>query len=313
MNKRLAILAALLAASVLLFLFCPLGDWRFNLPQRAQTLPVMLLVGTAIGLATIVFQTLTTNRLLTPSIIGLDALYLLLQMAVIFLLGATAYLKTPPLWKYYTDTALLMLAAALLFGLFLPLLARDIYRLLLVGIIFGVLCSKLTELMGRMLDPTDYTYYQGVAYAQFNRAKPVLLLLPASGFILAAAGYLWHKRYALDIIALGREHAINLGVPYHRDLFCLMLAVSLLTATATALAGPVVFFGLLVSALTYRLIPSPHHAVTLPAAALLAAIILVLGQTVFERVFNLGGTLSVVIEGLGGLVFLYLLLAGKRP
>ena len=96
MNKRLAILAALLAASVLLFLFCPLGDWRFNLPQRAQTLPVMLLVGTAIGLATIVFQTLTTNRLLTPSIIGLDALYLLLQMAVIFLLGATAYLKTPP-------------------------------------------------------------------------------------------------------------------------------------------------------------------------------------------------------------------------
>ena len=92
-----------------------------------------------------------------------------------------------------------------------------------------------------------------------------------------------------------------------------MLTVSLLVAVSTALVGPTLFFGLLVSALACRLFPVPYHAIQLPAACLLACAILIIGQTLFERVFHFAATLSILIECIGGSVFLYLLLARKQP
>ena len=306
--------AAIVCGGIIFYLcYRAEGNWGFVLPYRGQKLLAMLLVGSAIASATMVFQTLTANRILTPSIIGLDALYLLSKMLVIFLAGTTAaQAARPPLWQFYLDTALMTAAAAALFATFLPLLARDIYRLLLIGIIFGVLCSKLTDLMARMLDPAAYTSFQAVAYARFDRARADLIL-PAAFIIGACLAWIWYKRHTLDILALGREQAINLGVAYPRELLTLMLTVSLLVAVSTALVGPTLFFGLLVSALACRLFPVPYHAIQLPAACLLACAILIIGQTLFERVFHFAATLSILIECIGGSVFLYLLLARKQP
>jgi len=289
-HKRLLALAAIVCGGIIFYLcYRAEGNWGFVLPYRGQKLLAMLLVGSAIASATMVFQTLTANRILTPSIIGLDALYLLSKMLVIFLAGTTAaQAARPPLWQFYLDTALMTAAAAALFATFLPLLARDIYRLLLIGIIFGVLCSKLTDLMARMLDPAAYTSFQAVAYARFDRARADLIL-PAAFIIGACLAWIWYKRHTLDILALGREQAINLGVAYPRELLTLMLTVSLLVAVSTALVGPTLFFGLLVSALACRLFPVPYHAIQLPAACLLACAILIIGQTLFERVFQTDG------------------------
>ena len=306
--NRLVFLAALVAVGVVLYLTTAVqGDWGFVLLLRGKKLLAMLLVGSAIASATVVFQTLTANRILTPSIIGLDALYLLSKMVVIYFLGSAAQLAQPPQWQFYIDTALMTATAAVLFATFLPLLARDIYRLLLIGIIFGVLCNKLTDLMARMIDPTDYTRFQAIAYARAD------LILPAALIIGACLAWLWHKRHVLDILALDREQAINLGINYPREQLTLMLTVALLVAVSTALVGPTLFFGLLVSALAYRLFPVPYHAIHLPAAALIACATLVIGQTLFERVFHYTATLSILIEGIGGIVFLYLLPARKQP
>ena len=288
-HKRLLALAAIVCGGIIFYLcYRAEGNWGFVLPYRGQKLLAMLLVGSAIASATMVFQTLTANRILTPSIIGLDALYLLSKMLVIFLAGTTAaQAARPPLWQFYLDTALMTTTAA-------------------------VLCSKLTDLMARMLDPAAYTSFQAVAYARFDRARADLIL-PAAFIIGACLAWIWYKRHTLDILALGREQAINLGVAYPRELLTLMLTVSLLVAVSTALIGPTLFFGLLVSALACRLFPVPYHAIQLPAACLLACAILIIGQTLFERVFHFAATLSILIECIGGSVFLYLLLARKQP
>lgn len=269
-HKRLLALAAIICGGIIFYLcYRAEGNWGFVLPYRGQKLLAMLLVGSAIASATVVFQTLTANRILTPSIIGLDALYLLSKMVVIYFLGSAAQLAQPPQWQFYIDTALMTATAAVLFATFLPLLARDIYRLLLIGIIFGVLCNKLTDLMARMIDPTDYTRFQAIAYARFDSARADLIL-PVALIIGACLAWLWHKRHVLDILALGREQAINLGINYPREQLTLMLTVALLVAVSTVLVGPTLFFGLLVSALACRLFPVPYHAIHLPAAALIA-------------------------------------------
>jgi iron complex transport system permease protein len=119
-------------------------------------------------------------------------------------------------------------------------------------------------------------------------------------------------RHALDVAALGRETAISLGVEHGRVTRWTLVAVALLVSATTALVGPVAFFGLLVASLAYAVMRAQRHAVLLPASALIGALALVAGQTVFERVLGMASTLSVVVEFAGGLLFLFLLLRRRR-
>lgn len=132
--------------------------------------------------------------------------------------------------------------------------------------------------------------------------------------LVTALGILaiWRQRHALDVLALGRPAAIGLGIDHDRLCRRALAVVAVLVSAATALVGPVAFFGLLVASLAHLVTRSAHHAHLIPAAAMIGAIILIAGQTVFERVLGLQSTLSVVIEFAGGLLFLFLLLR-RRP
>ena len=111
-----------------------------------------------------------------------------------------------------------------------------------------------------------------------------------------------------DVLNLGRANAINLGVNYHRSITSMLMMISVLVAISAALVGPVTFFGLLVASLAYSLVGTSRHKFVLPAAALLAIICLVGGQTILERVFEFDTALSIIIEFLGGIVFIMLVL-----
>ena len=90
-NKSKIILLAVLAAILTAFyIFWDLGpNWDYSLPRRVLKIVAIIVVGCAIAFATVVFQTVTNNKILTPSILGLDSMYMLIQTAVIFLLGST--------------------------------------------------------------------------------------------------------------------------------------------------------------------------------------------------------------------------------
>ena len=114
----------------------------------------------------------------------------------------------------------------------------------------------------------------------------------------------------LDVMALGRRNALGLGLDHDRAVLGVLALVAALTACATALVGPISFLGLLAASLAHRLTGTHRHAVLIPAAAMLGAAILVIGQTVFERVLGQQSSLAVIIEFGGGLLFLTLVLKG---
>jgi iron complex transport system permease protein len=88
--------------------------------------------------------------------------------------------------------------------------------------------------------------------------------------------------------------------------------VAVLVSVWTALVGPVLFFGLLVTNLAYQVVRTNRHAATVPAAVLLSIICLVGGLAVLQHGLGLDTTLSVVIEFIGGLVFIALLVRSVR-
>ncbi|MEP2760551.1 MAG: iron chelate uptake ABC transporter family permease subunit [Roseibium sp.] len=287
------------------------GSWAFVLPFRGTKLLGLVSVATAIAVATIVFQTLASNRILTPSIMGFDALYVLLQTVLVFTFGGLGYLSVPLEVKFVVELLLLSGAALALFGSLLGQGTQDLFRMLLIGVVFGVLFRSLTSLLQRIIDPSEFAFLQAMLFASFNHIETSLLAISIP-LITACCVVVWFKRKAFDVMALGRDQAIGLGVNYKRELLIGLILVTALVATSTALVGPIAFFGLLVSAISYEVMKTHNHGPVFIAAVLIAIIVLVGGQAIFERLLGMGGTLSIVIEFLGGLVFLYLILKRIR-
>ncbi len=311
-ERRLIWLALGLIVAVLIFMtWGARGNWGFVLAFRGTKLLALLMVGTAIAVSTVLFQTITANRILTPSIMGFDALFLLFQAGLVFVLGGFGVTQLSSGLRFAMEFALLMGAALLLFGTLIGAARHDIHRLVLSGIIFGVLFRSLTSFIERLIDPNEFAVVQSSSFASFNSFDADLLryCVPLCVLGLAAA---WHYRRELDVIALGRDHAIHLGLNHKRIVLIILTLIALLVSVSTALAGPVTFFGLLVASLAHLIVRSHRHALLLPAASLCAGTVLVGGQAITERVLSLSVPLSVAVEFLGGLVFLTLILRGTQ-
>lgn len=301
-----------LVAAVMIALFMVLGargNWGFVLPFRGVKLLGLMVVAIAIAVSTVMFQTISANRILTPSIMGFDSLYILIQTAMVFLVGASQISSSNPQVLFVLETGIMMLFAGLLYRWLFSTTSHSLHLLLLVGIVFGVFFRSVAGFLQRVIDPTEFNVLQDRMFASFNSIDQTLLTLSAV-IVFACCIGAWRLLPRLDVLALGREQAIALGVNHGRVVAATLVLVTLLVAVSTALVGPVSFFGLLVANLAYLLIPSARHAVLLPAAALLGVIFLVGGQVILERVFAFDTALSVVIEFIGGVVFIILVIRG---
>ncbi|MFD0982723.1 iron chelate uptake ABC transporter family permease subunit [Tropicimonas aquimaris] len=208
------------------------------------------------------------------------------------------------------ETLVMTGAAMLLFNLLLGRGRQDMHRMLLVGVIFSVLFRSLTSFLQRIIDPSEFAVVQGAMFASFGAVEPLQLAITGAVTVLALA-VLWRIAGELDVVALGRNAAIGLGLPFDRLVLGLLALVAALVSVSTALVGPITFLGLLVAALAHGIMRTHRHALLLPAAGMLAALVLVAGQSLFERVLRMQSTLSVIVEFLGGLFFLYLVLRGR--
>lgn len=309
---RLALLAALALLCVAGFMTLGAnGQWDFVLPFRGGKLAVMLLVAYAVAVSSVLFQTVTHNRILTPAIMGFDALYLLIQSVVVFGFGQAAGVVSHPVAAFVLEVCAMTAFACLLFRWLFTDAVRSLHLMMLVGIIFGLLFRSLSSFVVRLIDPNEFLVLQDRMFANFNSVRTGLLPI-ALAAVAVATLLIWRMRRRYDVLALGREIALNLGVDYRRTLLLTLAAIAVLVSVSTALVGPVTFFGLLVSNLAYHAMGSDRHRHTVPAAVLLSVIFLVGGQTLLERVLQLSTTVSVVIEFVGGVMFLALILRRGR-
>lgn len=286
------------------------GSWAFILSFRGAKLAAMVLVAYSIAVSTVLFQTVTNNRILTPSIMGFDALYVLIQTIAVFAFGAIRIDGIGPNLRFFAEAAIMVVFASALYAWLFSGVTRSLHLVMLVGIVFGVLFRSLSNLMQRMIDPNAFAILQDRFFASFNSVNADILLLAA---IIVAAVTLYGLRFVnvLDVLSLGHDPAINLGVDHRRVVQRILLVVTILVSVSTALVGPITFFGLLVANLAYMIAPSSKHRAVLPIAVLLAILCIVGGQTILERVFSFNTALSVIIEFLGGLVFIILLVRGN--
>lgn len=310
-NPRILILIVILIVTSTIFLFWELhGHIWFILELRMAKLVGLIIVGSSVGIATVMFQTISGNRILTPSIMGFDALFVLIKTTLIFFFGAIGYAQFPTILSFIGETTLMVSAAIILFVMLLGRQKYDIQLMILVGVIFGILFRSLSIFMQRLIAPSEFAILQKAMFASFGFINQTELIICFCICIIAiiSAFSLSNK---LDVASLGRSTARSLGLNFDAVQIHVLILIAVLTSVTTTLVGPITFLGLLVASLAHSLMGTHRHILLLPAAALISAITLVVGQTLFERILHMQSTLSIVIEFIGGLLFLFLV-AKKR-
>ncbi|MET1181301.1 iron chelate uptake ABC transporter family permease subunit [Peribacillus simplex] len=310
-KSRIIILAVLAAVLTAGYIFWDLGpNWDYALPRRVIKIIAIIVVGCAIAFSTVIFQTVTNNKILTPSILGLDSMYMLIQTGVIFIFGSTHIMIMNKNLNFLITLAAMLIFSSLLFK-FMFKKNRNIYFLLLIGIIFGTLFGSMSSFMQVLIDPNEFQIIQNKMFASFNNVNTDLLTL---AIILMIAAMIYFMRFLkyLDVMSLGRDQAINLGVDYDFVTKRVLIVVTVLISISTALIGPITFLGLLVANVAYQFIKSYQHKHIIPGAMLISVIALVGGQFIVERIFTFSTTLSVIINFVGGVYFIYLLLKENK-
>jgi len=253
-RRVVAALAVLAALAVAGFMFAGAnGSWDFVLPFRGAKLLGLALVAYSIAVSTVLFQTVTGNRILTPAIMGFDTLFILVQTVIVFFFTSRALAAVDARLQFMGEVALMVGFSVLLFRWLFAGGGRSLHLLVLVGIVCGVFFRSLSNLLQRMMDPNEFMVLQDSFFASFNAVDRSLLGISTVIVALASLA-LWRIRRRLDVLALGRAAAIGLGLDYRATVMQVLVVMAVLVAVSTALVGPATFFGLLVVSLAHALL-----------------------------------------------------------
>lgn len=306
----LLVLASLLFAGLFIGVGLNADNYHYFLSRRVPKVLAMVLAGIAIAQSSLAFQTITHNRILTPSIMGFDSLYLFVQVLVVTLFGGLSSYALNAYLNFSLSVAAMLLFSSLLFAFYFRKQQSNLMVLLLLGVILGQLFSSISSFLIMLMDPNDFSSVQFNMFASFNNVKVELVYWVTPLLLLVCFG-LFRLHRVLDVLWLDNDNAVSLGVDVRRVTHHVLMLSAVLIAISTALVGPVMFFGLLVTNLTREWFRSYQHRTLLIGCSAMAVCALLSGQWVVEKVFQFETTLSVVINFIGGLYFLSLLLRNK--
>lgn len=285
--------------------------FQYAMKLRTPKLVVMLITAFAIGGASIVFQSVINNTIVTPCLLGMNSLYTLIHTAVVFFLGSGSLIATNANLSFAVDVVLMGISATLIYSWIFKKTRHNVLYVLLVGTVLTSFFGSIQSTLTRVMDPNEYDTLLTTLVASFNNINSEIIVF--SLILLSVIVFALRRELALlDVLTLGKAQAINLGVDYDRCIRRLLLGVTLCIAVATAMVGPISFLGLIIANLSRQLLKTYRHSQLILGSALFGMIVLVGGQLIVEHIYTYSVPVSVFITVGGGLYFLYLLLSRKK-
>lgn len=315
-KNKLIIMAVLVLLCSAAYLFVAVNFhnpklFQYSMKIRIPKLIVMLITAFAIGGASIVFQSIINNTIVTPCLLGMNSLYTLIHTAVYFFAGSASIFAVNANAAFAMDVLLMGIIATFIYSYLFKKTNHNVLYVLLIGTVLSSFFSSIQSTLTRIMDPNEYDTLLATLVASFNNINSEIIVL--SVVILAALIFVLRKDLALlDVLTLGKDQAINLGVDYDRSIRRLLLGVTICIAVATAMVGPISFLGLIIANLSRQLLHTYRHSQLILGSALFGMIVLIGGQCIVERVYVYFVPISVFISVGGGIYFLYLLLKNRR-
>ena len=302
-----------LALAVLYLVICLNTEFlSFLLERRILKLITIFVVGYSISVSSVLFQTITNNRIITPSIIGFDSLYLMICSIVVLFFHQLLVPNVINIHIFFFITVGIMIVfSRALYRLLFIIKENTIYYVLLSGVVLSLLFRSIYTFFISIMDVAQYDALQRKLYASFDLIQYDLLFVSII-LALLTTKYIVPMLSDLDVYLIGKDNAKMLGVDINKVQDDCIKIISVLVSVATVLVGPITFLGLFVVNIVYMIYnTSNKHIHLILGSTFLSWIILILGSLLVERVFEFDTNLTVIINGIGGIFFIYLLLKRK--
>ncbi len=314
-NIQLRLGAFVLVAAILCILYMTIFiDARiveYTLKLRGTKMLAIVMAAFCIGTASIVFQSIIHNRIVTPCLLGMNALYILVHTTLMFALGASSIFVSNASVAFVLDVAVMGLIGSLVYGFLLRKTNYNILYVLLAGTVMATLFSSISDTMARLLDPNNYEVLMTSLVAGFDHVNTEIFIIAGALMILTII--IFRKDLLLlDAFTLGRTQAINLGIDYDRTMNRLLVAVVFYITIATALVGPISFLGLITANIAREAFKTYKHSYLMIASFLVAIVVLTFGQILVEHVFSFGAVVTTFVSFFGGIYFMYLLVSQSK-
>lgn len=272
--------------------------------RRLVQVIALIIAATIIAITTSVFQTMTQNRIITPSLLGFDAIFVVTQTTLVFFTSMSSLVVNPIL--NFLITIVLMIGVVLL--MYKTILSRhksNILLLLLVGMVISTLASNYSSFLQILMNPTEFQTVMSLTSVSVAniQASLTLIVLPLAIIVVV---YFLTRTHVYDVIALGRNYAINLGIDYHRQTYTDLIFIAIGVAMTTALVGPLSFLGLIAVNIARELYDKYHHKMIFIMSSLIAIVVLILGQAIVE-LLGFKTLVTTIISLVGGIYMIYLI------
>lgn len=289
--------------------------WNIRLPRVVAA----IVAGTGLAVSGAVMQGVLRNPLASPFTLGVSqgaafgaALAIIGFGAGAAGTGAADAVRISNVWTVAGFAFAGAMAATLAVLAISRTRAATTETVVLAGVALGSLFSAATALMQYFAEDTQVAAVVFWTFGDLGRATWRDIGLMAVVVGMCSAYFLWH-RWDYNALETGAESAHGLGVHVERIRLLGMLAASFATAAIVAFLGIIGFIGLVGPHLVRRVMGSDHRFL-LPASAAAGALLLLvadtLGRTLISPVVLPVGAIT---SFLGAPLFLYLLVAGRRP
>lgn len=207
------------------------------------------------------------------------------------------------------QVAIMVGLSVALYGWLLSGKLGNIQIMLLVGIIIGTGLGSVSTFMQRLLTPSEFDVLTARLFGSMANADMSYMPV-AIPLVIIAGGYLVLASKKMNILALGKETTINLGINHRREVMKTLFFVSILMAVTTALVGPLTFLGF-VATLAYQLADTYDHRYIYPMSFLIGFVVLAGAYFIMKKPVlrpRRGG----IITAVGGITFLIFILRKGR-
>lgn len=322
MKKKTRIFLGILSVMVVLlvaaYLLIPTKNSttvsNFILQRRLLKLLIMVIVSCAIPISTISFQTVVQNRFLTPGVLGIESLFVFIQSGLYYFESLVGVKVEQSVIIYSVTIAIQIGLLLLLMNAFKGMILSNFKVLLLLTMSFSMLLRNASTFLQVLMDPNEFDKLQSSLYPSFQKmnAQPMMIGVAIGLFVLLMMVF-YRLRHQLDALHLGVDGAKMLGINTKRLSNVVIVVVIIMTSLSTILVGPLQFLGFMIANLTYQLTKEYKHGVLWLFSAVLGLVIVLVAQFIVERIFLLTIPISVFIEGIGGVLYLILLVKGEKP
>lgn len=273
---------------------------------RAKKVLIFLLVGVSSSISTLAFQCIVNSRFLTPGILGMESFYRLIQTLLYFFGYRFIQTNLLPATQFLLVVAIMVLSFWALSRFSWQNISYDLHSVLLIGMVIGMLFSSISTFFQVLMDPNEYDRLQMKLFPTFQNVNTLVLVL-AILLVIPIFISLWNNRKTLEVLRMGTEQAVNLGIDTNKQIKKVLLQIVILSAISAALVGPMMFLGFTTANLAYLLFQTYRMDVLFLATSMLGFIALLMGQFMVEQLFQFQTNASIIIEWFGGILFFALL------